>query len=1016
MNEISFDASDASNWKKQVARSTISGIKGYLRAEINLLKARTADQKASAQSMREQKQQELVNTQNWFELQISTMNARSQQTQAEKKPEDEASKLDADYTQRKKKLGEFEDIYGRPPTDTERNSILGYEGDEDVDPLKQQKAERELAEERVNTRHGIKPGDEKPEGWLGEVMAEERHIRKQAEPAPEAQTETEETNKKQIDAIARIGKAGELAKALVDGKTVDEFIGEDLSDKEKEQYETEMQVAGDAPVMPETTTEVESSKLQAEMKRVRALAKKTGETEEETLVRLGTLAAKDKTIEQMIETNISAIETFLEKYPDGNFSALQLFQAATGQAISANSNSGLSDYEETVMGIQRQMDANPTLYPPDGPDAIERAHIWKGKQIEYQAMMEAQNAGNYTNNPKIAPRKYRESPLLKGQSNATIVEKTNKNLRNARTIMSARIANSTPKSHEFVSGQIDNIISDKINDELIPEEYRVQEAAEDLMLIGAEGGVDSRQKVDKYLAAKKLGRKMIAAEKRFIELAQEGLKTGFKGGNLQALLKHLARSYDTEFSELNVQLTEAYTTYLYEKSGKQTHQYEVKKIEGIFPRLGMTVEDNLAIITGWYGTLNGEISGYQNAVIGNDTAEMLGPTFRIGGYSTKESGYDEYIFGYENGKVGDPAHDAAYERMGQEPEMDEELDEMYEVYQEDGLTKIRQRTEGDRQSSEDLPTEPEVEGDAEPETRAETREPEPIDPDDSEPVTDAGPNNNTGEVTEVTSEAVDKAEAVREGEVPAEGAQLTSEWEQWSEGVREDIIADTSGASLDEQLDVVRGLLAEEGLSSERIEQIIERIRGRVEEPNVSPEMRNAIDPSQIRAKMNPPKTAVPTLSEPVSKAVKSHLRHVEGFRSSPYDDTGQQAIGYGFKMERWGLTGKKNMTREEADKVLDRIIDTTYREAKQVFSRFDSYDEQRQFAIVELIYNLGLTRFSEFDKTIGFIEEEKWAEAAAEIMNSNAAQTKGLTSRYLSIARRLQSGGNPSHSKRKRR
>ena len=139
---------------------------------------------------------------------------------------------------------------------------------------------------------------------------------------------------------------------------------------------------------------------------------------------------------------------------------------------------------------------------------------------------------------------------------------------------------------------------------------------------------------------------------------------------------------------------------------------------------------------------------------------------------------------------------------------------------------------------------------------------------------------------------------------------------------------------------------------------------------------------------------------------LKEQLKQREGFRMRQYDDRGQKAIGHGFKVEmlkRLGYTEDQlqNMTRAEADKVMDRLIDEVfYPEVKSVLPEFDSFSSDRQLGIMDMLYNLGLTEFREFDQTLGFIKAGEWHKAADELLDSDAARL--LPKRYRAIARKV--------------
>ncbi|MCZ6898261.1 MAG: lysozyme, partial [Betaproteobacteria bacterium] len=68
-----------------------------------------------------------------------------------------------------------------------------------------------------------------------------------------------------------------------------------------------------------------------------------------------------------------------------------------------------------------------------------------------------------------------------------------------------------------------------------------------------------------------------------------------------------------------------------------------------------------------------------------------------------------------------------------------------------------------------------------------------------------------------------------------------------------------------------------------------------------------------------------------------------------------------------------------------------------QTFNWFGGLDEVRTAVIVNMVYNLGLTRFSKFKKTIGFIELNEWEMASVEMLNSKWANQVGSRANELS-------------------
>lgn len=58
-------------------------------------------------------------------------------------------------------------------------------------------------------------------------------------------------------------------------------------------------------------------------------------------------------------------------------------------------------------------------------------------------------------------------------------------------------------------------------------------------------------------------------------------------------------------------------------------------------------------------------------------------------------------------------------------------------------------------------------------------------------------------------------------------------------------------------------------------------------------------------------------------------------------------------------------------------------KEAYIVFPEFISYPPGKQEVIINMLYNLGLKKFSGFKKMIKAIKERNWKEAAKEMINS---------------------------------
>ena len=94
-----------------------------------------------------------------------------------------------------------------------------------------------------------------------------------------------------------------------------------------------------------------------------------------------------------------------------------------------------------------------------------------------------------------------------------------------------------------------------------------------------------------------------------------------------------------------------------------------------------------------------------------------------------------------------------------------------------------------------------------------------------------------------------------------------------------------------------------------------------------------------------------------------SSVKFHEGLELKPYPDSvGVLTIGYGRNLER-------GITKEEAEFLLLNDLKISKHEAKRM-GFYEGLTDNRKDVIVEMIFNLGLTRFKNFKKTIGYINQ----------------------------------------------
>tara|TARA_Y100001963_G_C6669240_1_gene394282 strand:- start:511 stop:915 length:405 start_codon:yes stop_codon:yes gene_type:complete len=107
---------------------------------------------------------------------------------------------------------------------------------------------------------------------------------------------------------------------------------------------------------------------------------------------------------------------------------------------------------------------------------------------------------------------------------------------------------------------------------------------------------------------------------------------------------------------------------------------------------------------------------------------------------------------------------------------------------------------------------------------------------------------------------------------------------------------------------------------------------------------------------------------------IKKH----EGFRARVYQCTeGYDTIGYGFAIKDLELT----------EHIADQILMKKLSELNlKIIDRFEWYftsPQKVQDVVVNMCYQMGLSGFSKFKKTIYYLETEQYEEAADEMLDS---------------------------------
>lgn len=129
-------------------------------------------------------------------------------------------------------------------------------------------------------------------------------------------------------------------------------------------------------------------------------------------------------------------------------------------------------------------------------------------------------------------------------------------------------------------------------------------------------------------------------------------------------------------------------------------------------------------------------------------------------------------------------------------------------------------------------------------------------------------------------------------------------------------------------------------------------------------------------------------------------IKEDEGLRLHVYDDAtgkpivkgytcvGNPTIGYGRL-----LTEGRGITLDEAEAMLHRDVQETTDALYSNYWWFIDLSQERKDVLTSMAFNMGMPRFVKFKKMLGAIQDKDFNEAAAQILDSNAARQ--LPERY---------------------
>lgn len=155
-----------------------------------------------------------------------------------------------------------------------------------------------------------------------------------------------------------------------------------------------------------------------------------------------------------------------------------------------------------------------------------------------------------------------------------------------------------------------------------------------------------------------------------------------------------------------------------------------------------------------------------------------------------------------------------------------------------------------------------------------------------------------------------------------------------------------------------------------------------------------------------PPKQEVKEQKALETKDYANFTAQWEGKSAKVYTDTlGNRTIGVGFNLERNDardkmkkigadfdkvIVGEEELSDDQINSLLGYDIEAAIGNAKRLVSNFDKIQDNVKLIVVDMVFNLGPSRFGKFKKFIAAINSFDYQTAANELVNSKwYGQTK---------------------------
>lgn len=133
------------------------------------------------------------------------------------------------------------------------------------------------------------------------------------------------------------------------------------------------------------------------------------------------------------------------------------------------------------------------------------------------------------------------------------------------------------------------------------------------------------------------------------------------------------------------------------------------------------------------------------------------------------------------------------------------------------------------------------------------------------------------------------------------------------------------------------------------------------------------------------------------SQSIKDYIKKTEAFRSNWYlDGNGVPTVGYGFTGKYYKEKYPDGMTKEQADKEFDRVLDKFAGMVKTHTPNYDSLSQNQKDALLSYMYNVGPENYTKKSpKFQQALRDKDWSAAAQHMdIGYNDKKNPGLRKR----------------------